>query len=896
MATTLDQASGRWPEILMALGGLSPEQLTNKHQPCPACGGTDRFRWDQDDGPGGCYCNQCGGKDQAGGGMSGLDLLMRVTGWDLKQAIRRVRTHLDPGGSIHTPPATVTPPAKKPNRPARIPDHPPAGTLPPDFGRAVAQWPYFTADDLEQPAFWIQRVDTPNGKLFIHRTWLNGRWHYPSKRDPFTSEWPSPRPLYRLPELTARPDATVVIAEGEKSADAGAALLPDQVVIAWSGGVAGLNHTDWSPLRGRTVILWPDNDEPGRKAMAKLAPRLQLLGCTVSIFNPPKGCPPKFDLADAAADGWTPRQTANVLARHTVELPPLPEPKQDPEPPASAPAPVEIPSSAPFTCLGFDKEGYYYIPKNTGQVVRISRGAHNSTALCSLAHVNYWAAVYPGPRSPVDWSAAFSSLFERQAQVGVFDPSRVRGRGAWLDDGRVVFHVGDRLIVDGESHHVLSPPPTRYFYEQGCHLDGPGPVPLDDTGALELRSIAERFRWETPASAEFLLGWLVLAPVCGALDWRPHIWLTGGPGTGKTTVLRDFLRPLLGGVLMRATGGSTEAGIRGTLHSDAIPIVFDEFEQNEARDKTIVQNVLQLARCASSDGGKILKGMATGGATGYDIRSMFCVSSINVALVQKADVDRFCVLGLRRDPMAKDSWRQLESQIAQIATVENGRALIARTLLRLPQITANAKILAQALSRRFGQRFGDQHGTLLAGAWSLETRGGDLIDIHTAEQWIDSMDWQQHQSDPGENDELKCRDLILQQIVRHDGGDSSLGEIVRAVALRHSIDKTIYKDLEPVLGRYGLKVIRKGEMLPGGGTDTATTTYLAVANNSRQLEDMLRSTPWGNGAYKAALRRIDGAIVPARGAHFAGVGTQRFVLIPISNEELAADSHAPDAL
>ena len=886
MPSILDQASGRWPEILLSLGGLSPEQLTDQHQPCPACGGTDRYRWDRDDDEGGWFCNQCGGKDQMGGAGSGLDLLMRVTGWDFKQSCRRVEQHLGL-------PSDAPAPSKKPRRPARRPAKPPADTPAPDLGRAVAQWCY--RDTTGQQLFWIQRIDQPDGKkLFIHRTWLDNTWHFPSRRDAFTSEWPAPRPLYRLPDLADRPDAPVIICEGEKAADAAAQLFPDHACIAWCGGTGGVNAADWSPLSGRTVTLWPDADAAGRNCMAKLATRLQQLGATVVVYNPPEKAPEKWDLADALAEGWKPRQAARLLAANTVELPPLPEPKPTPEPPAaSTPTQtVEIPRNQPFACLGFDKDDYFYLPRDTGQVVRLPRRAHTSTALCSMAHVNYWAAIHPGQRTTVDWPAAFSSVFEKQAAVGVFDPNRVRGRGAWLDAGRVVFHLGDRLIVDGTSHHVLDPPPTRFFYEQACHLDGPSDTPLDDAGTLELRRIAERFSWQIPASAEFLLGWLVLAPVCGALDWRPHIWITGGAGTGKTTVLKDFLRPLLGGVLMRATGGSTEAGLRGALHSDAIPIVFDEFEQNEAKDKAVVQNVLQLARCASSDGGKILKGQASGGSISYEIRSMFCVSSINVALIQKADFDRFCILGLRRDPIRRDDWRQFEVQIASVATVANGRALIARTLQRLPQITRNAKVLAQALSKRFGQRFGDQHGTLLAGAWSLEGDGYSELTIETATDWINTMDWQQHQSDPGDSDEVKCRDVILQHIVRIEGGiDSSLGEVVRAVALRRSIDKATFKALEPILGRYGLRVVRQGDLMPGSAEERAPEHYLAVANSSKQLEDMLRTTPWGNGAYRAALRRIDGAVVPAQGMHFAGVGTQRSVLIPLKNEDLAPEQH-----
>ena len=62
--------------------------------PCPACGGTDRYRWDEDAGAGGWFCNQCGGKDQRGGAGSGIDLLMRRQGWSFVEAARQVEAFL----------------------------------------------------------------------------------------------------------------------------------------------------------------------------------------------------------------------------------------------------------------------------------------------------------------------------------------------------------------------------------------------------------------------------------------------------------------------------------------------------------------------------------------------------------------------------------------------------------------------------------------------------------------------------------------------------------------------------------------------------------------------------------------------------------------------------------
>jgi hypothetical protein len=324
--------AGRWPEILGALAGLPPHVFNGQAQGCPACTrngiaqgkgrNVDRFRWDQSDGMGAWFCNQCGGKRGAGGGGNGPDLLMRMLGCTFPEAAAKGRAYcgLVTTAQPVTPGPSAPAPAKRSRKPSRVPTAPPAGTPPPELGGAEEQYPY--GADLENPDFWIQRIPRPPkvaggkaDKLFIHRVWLDGRWHRPSKRDDFTSEWPAPRPIYRLPQLLAAPDAPVLVVEGERTANRAALLFPDHVVVAWCHGKEGKQHTDWSPLASRSCTLWPDNDRDGQAVMAWLAEHLQGLGCAVAVVTPPEGVPAKWDLGDAGGDGWTPERAAAELER-----------------------------------------------------------------------------------------------------------------------------------------------------------------------------------------------------------------------------------------------------------------------------------------------------------------------------------------------------------------------------------------------------------------------------------------------------------------------------------------------------------------------------------------------------------------------------------------------------
>jgi len=123
--------------------------------------------------------------------------------------------------------------------------------------------------------------------------------------DDKTNSVPRPWPLYGLPGLRQRPQARVLIVEGEKTRDAAAALFKDYVVLAWLGGVDSVEYGDWELLRGRDVTLWPDADVYGREAMDKLQGVLRRVEatrvCAVKLAD--LVLPVGWDLADELPEG-----------------------------------------------------------------------------------------------------------------------------------------------------------------------------------------------------------------------------------------------------------------------------------------------------------------------------------------------------------------------------------------------------------------------------------------------------------------------------------------------------------------------------------------------------------------------------------------------------------------
>src|SRR5262249_27376013 len=169
-------------------------------------------------------------------------------------------------------------------------DHSASPARHPELGPPDIRYEYTDRDDVTLG--WIYRWNArPGRKKQIRPMWfLDGRWKW--------EHAPSPRPLYGLAELAAFPDRAVLLVEGEKAAAGARDLIDSHVVMTWPGGTGAVAHIDLTPLKGRTIVLWPDNDEPGRKAMRAIADRLTDAR-TVKGVKLPDDLPDGWDLGDA---------------------------------------------------------------------------------------------------------------------------------------------------------------------------------------------------------------------------------------------------------------------------------------------------------------------------------------------------------------------------------------------------------------------------------------------------------------------------------------------------------------------------------------------------------------------------------------------------------------------
>lgn len=157
-----------------------------------------------------------------------------------------------------------------------------------DLGKPSAKWDYL--DGQGKLIACVYRYDSDSGKEFRV-------WDVKNRR----AKAPTPRPLYNIPQIMNA--KKIILVEGEKSAD----RLMEKGFVATTamfGANAPINKTDWSPLSGKEVIIWPDNDSAGIEYGKKVSIHLSAIALFVSILTPPKDKPAKWDAADAVLEDF----------------------------------------------------------------------------------------------------------------------------------------------------------------------------------------------------------------------------------------------------------------------------------------------------------------------------------------------------------------------------------------------------------------------------------------------------------------------------------------------------------------------------------------------------------------------------------------------------------------
>lgn len=426
-----------------------------------------------------------------------------------------------------------------------------------------------------------------------------------------------------------------------------------------------------------------------------------------------------------------------------------------------------------FRTLGYRGDSYYFYINAKRIVSSIPIHRFSEAMMCSLAPLSYWEQTYPvSGKAGFDKAMAVSNIFETAAAIGPYDESMVRAPGAWRDGKNLIYHFGTEALVNGQVT------PLRFIQGKYVYQIAPQlvqmmtPLTVDQAGGI--RALAQRLRWERPHFANLLAGWYFLAPICGVLPWRPHLWVTGPAGSGKSTILKFFADWLLDGAGLFFLGNSSEAGIRQSLKSSALPVVVDEFESNDKRERQKNEAIMAMARQASSDSGaKTARGSANGDEQSYLVPSMFCMGSINVAIDKRADSDRFTILDLLAgdgEESTKDDWEKTDAIMREYQDDESfPDRWVSRSVMLMPEI-----LKAVAVFRRVGvkafvnQRNTDQLGTLMAGDYML-----DHDEAPTPEQALDYLnqfDWTDNQPNKDDEDATQAINYVLDSQIRSGGG------------------------------------------------------------------------------------------------------------------------------
>lgn len=514
---------------------------------------------------------------------------------------------------------------------------------------------------------------------------------------------------------------------------------------------------------------------------------------------------------------------------------------------------------------GYIGKKYYFFPRSTGDIEEFALGElSNDATYYHLAEDTFWKSFFDNTDKVggKDIVAQFKPVVMRLCkQKGKFDPDRVLSTGIWPDGkGGVVANMGDRLYIPGVGfldHSEYDSDKVYVSAPKSMNIDVPA---MANKEAVKLRQICEGLSWRHRISGSLLAGWIYASILSGALRWRPHIFVTGGKGSGKTTVMRDIIKAILRGWSTNADGGTTGAGFRRKLGNQARPVVSDEMETETKKQRDNADDVLTLAR-QSSSGAEYANAYVD-----ITVHSCFCFGGINPNIKHGADKDRITELELVKDRADgwRDRWNDREREIKATFSGDYGRRLARRAIDNADAFLANVETFEDELSVILGDsRSAEQFAPMIAGLYGLHSTG--RINAERAREWVREQDWDFfYQEDEGSDAEKMVSHLLtaMAEFTLLDRTNKvAVSDLIKMV-MDCGNNATAARDS---LGRYGLRV---------DGSE-----WLVVANSKSRIGELMRDTSWT--VPKNTLARYPGA-EPVGTTRFAPGVISRGIRIPLA--------------
>lgn len=695
----------------------------------------------------------------------------------------------------------------------------------------------------------------PNGK---------GGWSYSTKG--------IRRVLYRLPELLASDKSQpVYIVEGEKHVDR---LVEMGFTATCNVGGAGKWLKSYcDALKGRDVVILPDNDDPGRDHAHKVATALSGVAKSIRTVTLP-GLPDKGDVLDWIASGGTADDLRRLTDEGETGIPDPPERKPPTADEVSTDHDRKIVESLGLDVFGEDESGkvkvysehhrktefirdvnklsYPDLLRLCGPVARqvIYTGQDEAPdGMCKLRDVKEAIAILAGYRRVTEQSELGVGIWEARSESGERDSIVMVNAGeASILNGTpgLQRHVrpryGDRILDTSSSDPWFDHDDLERLVQQA------GDVEWRRDVAGELEDIFSRWSYKQNQDVmPAILTGLVIATYSQTIwRWRPQVSIYGQSSSGKSTMFRllagDEASDSIGlfGRIAVQSNDSSAAGITQELGNTARIVILDELERNKHRSQ-----ILQMLRGSSGGGGK-LRGSAHHKSVKFRLRHIVWMAAIENGLRAEPDANRFITVELAK-PSEDEMGRLAIPDDAQLQDL--GSRLLALSVATARQAKALAEDMRENRPRGHEIRYVESY-SVPAACYSIAM---GLDRDEATECLVRFLDVRDEDVSGSDHDTLL--QTIMESIVEvAQGKRMSVAQALSEAVARSGFETEIADGLE----KYGISV-RHSTGQPSEAWCDGHDVCVFLSTSAIE-KHFLRDSEWRGASTVQILRRAPGAI------------------------------------